>query len=368
MEVECVTDNTDILLVSNQENKGRIKHYTIMFEDHPVLSFNRETDEVQILEKKHLPFAFRNKGKISATAVSDWITDRVSNINRTYMNIVYIARKVGRDKNKIIQDSSGISFTDNFWIKTSDITTTWDELKKLRDSNTALGSVALTGKMDTSKDLLEGYTSLFTTKGYFPKAILGQYLYKRKEDAILEYPAYLIGLQMGVNMAECSIENNYVKIRIFTDLQTSLVHASELKEYFDTDEVIYNSIKEIGRQDIIKQLQEMYIFNFIIGNPDLHDDNYGLLYNAQTFDFISLCPCYDHNMAFQEGFNGLSRTTMGNSASAPLDDWTKLFIVYHPDIVAKLKKLDLSEVQNYLSTQQLKELKERITQTIAWGE
>ena len=50
----------------------------------------------------------------------------------------------------------------------------------------------------------------------------------------------------------------------------------------------------------------MDIFNYIIANSDLHDDNYGLLYDSEKFEFKSVSPCYDHNVAFQEGFLGLS--------------------------------------------------------------
>lgn len=46
----------------------------------------------------------------------------------------------------------------------------------------------------------------------------------------------------------------------------------------------------------------MDIFNYIIANSDLHDDNYGLLYDSEKFEFKSVSPCYDHNVAFQEGF------------------------------------------------------------------
>ena len=157
-----------------------------------------------------------------------------------------------------------------------------------------------------------------------------------------------------------------VKIKIFTDFDTSLVHASELKEYFNTDDEVYNSLLKIGRKDLIRQLQRMYIFNYIIGNPDLHDDNYGLLYDSKTFELKSVSPCYDHNIAFQEGFGGLSRTTLGSSALIPLDDFTEMFIKNHSDIVEKLKKIDLSIVQKYLSSVQLKELKERIERVISW--
>ncbi len=112
----------------------------------------------------------------------------------------------------------------------------------------------------------------------------------------------------------------------------------------------------------------MFIFNYIIANPDLHDDNYGLLYDSKTFELKSVSPCYDHNVAFQEGFLGLTRTTMGNSASLPLDDLCERFIKEHTDIAEKLKTIDLSEVKTYLSERQYNELMERIEKAIMWAE
>ena len=171
-----------------------------------------------------------------------------------------------------------------------------------------------------------------------------------------------------MNVAECGLDGEYLKIKIFTDYSTSLVHASELKTYFDTSDEIYNIlIKDAKYQEIIEQLQRMYIFNYIIANPDLHDDNYGLLYDSNTFEFKSVSPCYDHNVAFQEGFLGLSRTTMGNSASIPLDDLCERFITKHKDIAEKLKSIDLEDVKAYLSERQFDELKDRIANVISWA-
>jgi len=352
--------------VSILPNK-KISQYTIMYEDNVVLTFDRKTEEVVIHNNSLLPFWLRGKDKARPTAVLEWLIYRVDNSMRTYMNMVYVAREVGRDRDKVIADSSGVSFTDNFWIQTTDTTWTWSELVRLRDENRELSLVALTGKVDTSKDLLSGFTSLFTTKGYFPKAIIGGHLYKLKNDALLEYPAYLIGNHLGVSVAECSIEDNYVRIKLFTSENVSLVHASELKHYFDTQDEIYNAMIEIGRHDIKEQLQRMYIFNYIIGNPDLHDENTGLLYDARTFDFASASPCYDHNIAFQEGFGGLSRATKKHSSSLPLDDWAKMFAKNHPDIVSKLNSLPYEDIGVYLSARQLDELNERVQRVVCWG-
>ena len=125
--------------------------------------------------------------------------------------------------------------------------------------------MALTGEITENEDMLKGFTSLFTTKGYFPKAIFGGYIYKLKKDSVLEYPAYLIGKQIGVNVAEVALDGEYVKIKIFTNYSTSLVHASELKTYFDTTDEIYNIlIKDDKYQDIINQLQRMYILIILL--------------------------------------------------------------------------------------------------------
>ena len=138
----------------------KVKRYTIMFENIPILEFNIETDEVTVYEKAHLPFGLRGKEKISSAYVLDWLNNRINNLNRPYMNMVYIARKVGRDRDKVIKDSSGISFTDNFWIRTHDSIADWDELKKLRDD---LNSVMQEYK-EKGKNIAAGHTQNFIKK------------------------------------------------------------------------------------------------------------------------------------------------------------------------------------------------------------
>ncbi|MDR1891501.1 MAG: hypothetical protein LBQ48_00585 [Oscillospiraceae bacterium] len=349
------------------ENNGKVKvsKYTIMYEETPVLLFDRKADAVTVYEPKYLPFALRRLEIIRPVDAFEWITNRIDNAQRTYMNMVYIARKVGRDRDKMIKDSSGISFTDNFWLKTSDTNHTWNELNSLRDKSRELSLYALTGKSDNPAALLSGHTSLFTTKGFFTKAIIGENLVKLREDAVLEYPAYLFGKQIGVTVAKCEFDGDFVNIRLFTSNDVSLVHAAELKRYFDTDEEIYNEFKRNGRDDIAGQIERMYIFNYLIGNPDMHDENTGVLYDAKTFEFISLAPCFDHNIAFNEEFMGVSHATKGRSSLLPLDEWSKRFIKNHPDILEKLKTVDYTEIKKYMPKERFTEFQERIKEMLS---
>lgn len=361
-----IIESSKLIQVSSKVGK-QINTYTIMYRDTTVLTININTNKVAVSNEFYIPFALKNKQPLLVSDIREWIRVRVDNINRTYMNLVYIAREVGRDTNKVLRDSCGISFTDNYWIKTNDIDVTWDKLKGLRDTNSNLNEVALKGKLDLALSLKSGYTSLFSTKGYFPKAIYNNWMYKRKEDSILEYPAYLIGKQLGISISEVKLTQEYVGIKLFTSDKVSLIHASELKEYYNSDDELYNIMYVIGRTDIAAQMQRMFIYNYIIGNPDLHEDNYGLIYDADTFNLISLSPCYDHNVAFQEGFNGLSRGRLSGSSILTLDEYTKNFIKLHTDIIKNLKKLDLMEVSQYLNKRQLDELKYRIQLVLSWS-
>lgn len=363
-----VIDTKELLNTQNKKHK-KVTCYTLMYRDSAVLTLNICNNTVNIHNKNYIPFSLRGKKKITAESIKYWIEQRISNINRTYMNLVYIARDVGRDSAKVIKDSCGISFTDQYWISTSDINVTWQRLQELRDTNTELNDVALRGKLDLALDLKSGYTTLFATKGFFPKAIYDGWLYKRKEDSLLEYPAYLIGKHLGISTSEVKIIDKYIGIKLFTSNKFSLVHASELKEYYNSDDELYNIMYAIGRTDIAFQMQRMFIYNFIIGNPDLHEDNYGCIYDTDTFDIISLSPCYDHNVAFQEGFNGLSRGRLSGSSILTLDEYTKQFILGHQDIVSKLRGINIlfEELNNYLTDRQMRELKCRINAVIQWG-
>lgn len=261
-----------------------------MYRDLVVLTLNISDNTVIIHNKNYIPFSLRGRQQITTENIKYWIEKHISNIDRTYMDLVCIARDAGRDSDKIIKDSYGISFTDQYWIATSDANVTWQKLQELQDTNTTLNDIVLSSKLDLALDLKSGYTTLFSTKGYFPKAVYNGWLYKRAEDSLLEYPAYLIGKHLGISISEVKILDKYIGIKLFTSDKFSLIHASELKEYYNSDDELYNIMYAIGRTDIAFQMQRMFIYNFIIGNPDLHEDNYGCIYDADTFDIISLSP------------------------------------------------------------------------------
>jgi len=132
--------------------RKRIEKYKLMHGDIPVVEINVETDEIVLFNRDHLPFALRNKERVGITMVYHWIMDRIDNLNRQNMDKVCQARLTWADKDKIIRDSYGVSFTDNFWINPDNTKITWEEIQHQRDTNAALNFLALTGNLPNENE------------------------------------------------------------------------------------------------------------------------------------------------------------------------------------------------------------------------
>ena len=351
--------------VKRKINQNEIRRYTIMWEDTKILYFNKETDEFKIYNEKFLPFGLKNSKNIKGSMILEWIRNRVTNIHRTYMNLIYIARQVGRDMDKVIADSAGLSIIDHFWIKTTDTNNLkWSDLQRLKDKNEELNRVAIEGILKGGKALKEDYTSLFTLKGYYPKYACDGFLYKRKKDAIKEYPAYLIAKQLKLPIAECELQDELIKIQLFVNDSVSLVHAQEIAQCIDyAPALLSDAFAALNRPDLVEQIDLLYIFNYLIGNVDLHAENFGFLFNNKTFKIVSIAPFFDHNMSFNLEFIGET----GN-LGINIEQWSKNAIIQYPQFCNLLHKLDLTVVKPYISKDEYAEFVNRYEKLIKWSE
>ncbi len=84
----------------------------------------------------------------------------------------------------------------------------------------------------------------------------------------------------------------------FINSETELVSAyhimrmekkpNNLSEY----EFYIKLCESLGVQDIRKQLEEMLVLDFLIGNEDRHFNNFGLIRNAVTLEGIGCAPVF----------------------------------------------------------------------------
>jgi len=261
--------------------------------------------EVKTLSKGKLPFDLRHYTTVGYAEWLNWLKRRVSTLQRTYMNQLYKQRRLGRGHVEVINDSNAISPIDLFWIKAGHHKVDWDSLQVKRDFLMSTALTSLEGKLDPKTMFAEkeDRISILTTKGAFPKAIYQNYILKKGDNAEYEISAHRIAEHLGVSSAKAFLgENNIVYCQLFTDDNISMVHALEYVYPFDVEtyvDIYTRSLELFVDNAVVYQgLQRLFLFSYLISNNDLHGENFGFLYDNETFDIIGVAPAYDFNAAF----------------------------------------------------------------------
>jgi len=317
---------------------------------------------VVVKDKSKLPFDFRHYSTITYTHWLNWLKRRFSTLSRTYMNQLYKQRRVGRSNEAIIEDSGGISPVDLFWIQTKHTAHTWDSLQIMRDEKLSTAKVSLTGELDKSYNIFrekpKDHISIFTTKGAFPKAILRGHLLKKGDNAEYEVSAYKLGYRLGVNVAKAEMgEEGIVACELFTGNEQSLAHMIEFVYPFDensSDKVHEDAYKKLSYNKLFRQqLEILYMFNYLVTNTDMHEENFGVLYDTETFEITGIAPAFDFNSAFE---------IWGDTTVyyAWVFDNLPMFVNNNPEFVTRLESIN-EIVQNvpYLSKEQKQEIVSR---------
>ena len=363
----------------SKRNTGHpIATYTLMHAKDIVCRVYPIENRIEIVAGEYLPFALTGlkatldgsyyldgsilldgKGQLTVTVFEQWLTARIDNLSRTYMNRVYIARKVGRDREKILRDSCAVSIIDNFWIKRSDVDFSWEELRRKRDKNLDLVTIALTGNSPKPPDFRkaeEDTTSLFALKGAFPKAVYEGALLKKDNNAEYEAVAYQLGSILGVSVAKAVRVNGMVECELFTSEAVSMAHARDLLQFTDYEtskdehKALYDYFKQQGREDVVRQLERLYIFNYLVENTDFHYENFGFLYDSVSFKITAVAPAYDFNSAFG-GFNDISVFYVWIFDSLPL------FMRNHADLKERLMNLEFLDALKNMADLTLEQIK-----------
>jgi hypothetical protein len=299
----------------------------------------------------------RHYDEIKFNHFLQWLNRRLNTLQRTYMNKLYMQRRVGRSHNDIVNDSAAISPTDLFWVTRKGLPHTWESLQILRDENMALAKVSLEGILDkeTMFKPQTDHTSIFSAKGAFPKGIYKGHILKKGSNAEYEISAYNIGKHLQISVAEAEMrENEIVACRIFTDDTKSLVHALELLYPFEaeTQRDIYEKALKFTESapQLSQKLQRLFILNYLVSNFDLHGENFGFIYDTATFEITDVAPAFDFNSAFEHwgDVTAYDEFIFGN---------LKTFMQANKDLVPLLQTLNaVTEKDLYLNMEQKSEI------------
>lgn len=287
----------------------------LMLFDKEVLLFDRKSGATRILEPDLLPFGLSLSEdddfdeRVNNRSVFDhWCASRVLSLDRKYAKEIlnYFGLKqavTDSDRADIALTVRGLTLTDCYWIKEEKEVLSWNDVNLYNNHlNEALFEVALLGSPSVSNESL--VTPELTTSGVYPKAWQrtsdGFILYKGNVDDSVrrEVESCAILNELGFKTVQYTLDwwdNQTVsKCKCITDEQYSIASAENVFLSCMAKEEDFNTLidKERAAYDI------MNLADYLVGNTDRHQGNWGFGFNPVTRNIIGLHPLMDFNKAF----------------------------------------------------------------------
>ena len=297
------------------KRKKKFTCYEIMHGERKIAEINT-LGEADIFDEKFFPYdLYLEEDRDFDTLINNmnnfyhWCASRVLSLDRKYakeiLNSIGMSQAVtDLDRAQISLSYHCVSLTDVFWVKEKEEEVSFEKLNLYDHSlNEAIVELPLRGKSMTVTN--EELAPDLSTKGCFPKAWI------RKEDGFVllkdggeetvkreliasqicqcfdfRQVRYKEGFYLGERVTES---------RIITSRRYSIVSKMAFEIYAENHD--FSAVEECTRIDK-KTYYGMNILDYLVGNIDRHPENWGVLVDNETNEYLSLYPIMDFNMSF----------------------------------------------------------------------
>lgn len=292
-------------------------NYTLMHKNIPVMDLviDEITGSIRksgtLYNPAHLPVAVSyKKGIVDRAALNEWWSDRSIPASRSGVREALEALNIPNTK-MLLSRCYGLSLSDQYWIKPQDSEIEWKNINFFDNPfSEDIGDV-LMGK--PKKELDFDFSSPDNTSdGYLRKRwkiINGKRcLVKSGSPPFVQQPfneviASIIMRVLNIQHVDYTLiwndEIPYSVCEDFITPDTELVSAWRVMQTVkkDNNTSIYQHYvgccEKLGIADIRQKLNEMIVVDYLIANEDRHQNNFGLLRNAETLEWLGTAPIFD---------------------------------------------------------------------------
>lgn len=296
---------------------GKPMKYTLMHKQKKILEM--ELDETtgfilkinKVYAADHLPVGIScRRGIVDRKALNEWWVNRSIPASRSgvryaleYLNISSTTMLLAR--------CFGLSLSDQYWIKPQGEDVTWDKINFFDNSfSEDIGDVLFgmpknidgfdfSSPDNTSDGCLKKRWKIINGKRCLVKGGSNPF----QQQAFNEVIATKIMERLGIPCVEYSIVWDsglpYSVCEDFVTVDTELVSAWHiLQTQKEPNNVslyqhFINCCEKLGVMNIVQDLDKMLVLDYIIANEDRHLNNFGLLRNAETLEWLGFAPIYD---------------------------------------------------------------------------
>ena len=269
----------------------------------------RRIDEV--CSEAHLPVGVTvKKGIADRAALNEWWIDRSIPASRSGIRKALETLNLANTK-MLLTKCLGLSLSDQYWIRPQNSEVTWEQVNFFDNSfSEDIGDVLL-GKAqkadgfdfhspdNTSDGCLKKRWKIIDGKRCLVKAGSNPFMQQPFNEAV----ATLIAERLGIPHVPYKViwddETPYSVCEDFITADTELVSAWRVMQTAkkDNSTSVYrhymNCCEALGIEGVAHAVDQMIVLDYIIANEDRHQNNFGVVRNADTLEWIGAAPIFD---------------------------------------------------------------------------
>lgn len=292
--------------------------YTLMHKNIVVadLELDRETGYILKIEKvthpQHLPVGvLMKKGVSDRAALNEWWIDRSIPASRSGVRKALEMMNLPNTK-VLLTRCFGLSLSDQYWIKPQSWDISWESVNFFdHDFSEDIGDVLWGKTLDksnfdyhspdnTSDGCLKKRWKIIDGKRCLLKSGSAPFLQQPFNEVIASVVMDRLNVPHIPYMVVFDDEGEpYSICEDFVTKDTELVSAWRVMQTMkkDNSTSVYqhylNCCEMLGVKDMVHAMDQMIVVDYIIANEDRHQNNFGLVRDANTLEWLSPAPIFD---------------------------------------------------------------------------
>lgn len=309
------------------------RKYILMNQNTQVLDFgfdeelNIITEIFEIYNIDYAPYKIKSEyslnSNIDRLTINAWFSGRGIPVHRD--NIKEIAEQFNINTTKeLINKHFALSLSDQYWVKPADLQVEWEEINyfdnnydAIHFTNATFGENAANSIKGLTNETSDKFkTPNNTTDGQLRKVWIKidnkNYLFKASGSLynfepinevlasrickILEVPFVPYSLDVIhskrqdtlVSICECVINKNQEIVTAYNILPRA--------ENLDSKDYYYTYLELLTKNNVLnaeEYLQKMFMLDYIMLNEDRHLNNFGIVRDVNSLEWVSVCPIFD---------------------------------------------------------------------------
>ena len=264
---------------------------------------------VDIYDFNHLPFSTGIDIKTNHKAFSTWWSDRSIPLARDDYSTIQSVLP-GDDSFSLVVKAHALSLDDQYWIRQEDENISYDDISFFTNKfNDDIGNIIVGIKENgivnyyspdsTSNGNLKKRWKIINGKKYLLKAGSKPNQYEIFNEIIASKVMDLLNIEHVDYEFVIDHGHIYCASQNFVSYNEDFVTAYQLKcskskaNHISLYDHLLSICKSLKIPNCKEKINQMLLVDYILGNTDRHFNNFGVIRDAKTLEFLRMAPIYD---------------------------------------------------------------------------